>query len=146
MAKWKFVLVLACSVAIVLVAAILAVTIYLGGNGRGPEIMEAFPKQQIEANTPRLDKVDFAELEEVRVFLKFTQYDETYPVRRQINARRVGDDEDFPSVLKEQRSHFQQTVPVIIDAEPQVPWQHVVDVIAACRDQGLQFQFAAPRW
>jgi len=91
-------------------------------------------------------------LEEVRVFMKFNPNasDASHAVTRQVASTPVGDDAELRTVLRGMMANYQKAnlneVPVVIEAEPRVPWKEVVNVLSLCRLEGLtKLEFAAAK-
>ncbi len=91
-------------------------------------------------------------LEEIRVFLRFrpNAADASQAVTRHIGPTPVGDDQNFRDIVRGMVANYAKggvaDVPVIIDAEPLVPWKEVVNVMSLCRLEKLEkIEFAAGR-
>ena len=96
--------------------------------------------------------VQQVQLEEIRIFLRFNPQavDSSEAVRRAVMSTPVTDDNNMRDILRGLVANYAKTgladVPVIIDAEPLVPWKDVVNVLSLCRLEGLEkLQFAGPR-
>ncbi len=101
------------------------------------------PKDKGVHGTPITNPV----LEEIRVSLKWD--DGARAVERKLGARPVGDDRELGELLTASHADFvnlgKPDIPVIIDAEPRVPWKEVIGVLNVCKRQGLEkIEFAAP--
>jgi len=86
-------------------------------------------------------------LEEVRVFMKYDAG--TGNVLRKVNAKPVESDTDLAAMLVEGISKYKSLgrpdTPVIIDAEPEVPWKDVIHVMDLCKVNKLEkVELAAP--
>jgi biopolymer transport protein ExbD len=86
-------------------------------------------------------------LEEVRVFMKWDPA--TNQTLRKVNAKPVGSDEELGGLLVDGITKFRQLnrpdTPVIIDAEPAVPWHEVIKVMDICKKNKLdKVELAAP--
>ncbi len=96
--------------------------------------------------------VQQVQLEEIRIFLHFNPQagDSTEAVKRSVMSTPVTDDNNLRTVLRGLAANYVKTgqlgdVPVIIDADPLVPWKEVVNVLSLCRLENLQkLQFAGP--
>jgi hypothetical protein len=96
--------------------------------------------------------VDKIALEDIRIFLKYNANaaDTTEAVRRQVMSTPVTSDKHLVDLLLGAVANYKKLqlddVPVIIDAEPLVPWKEVVNVLSLCRSVGLQkLQFSGPK-
>ncbi len=105
------------------------------------------PKDRGVNATPVKD----VQLEEIRIFVRFNEKaaDSSQAVSRAIGARAVTDDNNLREVLRALVSTNKQAglgeVPVIIDAEPLVPWKDVIGVMNICKRNALEkIEFAAP--
>jgi biopolymer transport protein ExbD len=91
-------------------------------------------------------------LDEIRVTLRA---DERGAVTRSLGAREVGDDAELRSLLEEEVDAATKLRPddarVEVDAEPRVPWKHVLRVIDICgpgahgERRSLAVELAAPK-
>jgi biopolymer transport protein ExbD len=86
-------------------------------------------------------------LEEVRVFMKYEEA--TNEVIRKVNAKMVASDDELAELMKSGIEKFhslgKKETPVIIDAEPKVPWFEVIKVMDICKKNGLdKVELAAP--
>ena len=84
-------------------------------------------------------------LEEVRVFMKW----DGQATIRKVNAQMIGSDQEMGDVLFERIEKFHSLnrpdTPVIIDADPQVPWKDVIRVMDICKQRKLdKVELAAP--
>jgi biopolymer transport protein ExbD len=109
--------------------------------------MESWLPKDRGVQNVQVQKVD---IEEIRIFLRFDDKaaDAQAAVKRQIMSKPVTDDKNFLDVLRAQTANYKNLaeVPVIIDAEPQVPWREVVTSLSLCQQVGLQkLQFAGPK-
>jgi len=106
------------------------------------------PKDRGVNATPVV-KID---LEDIRIFLKYNANaaDTTEAVRRQVMSTPVTSDKHLVDLLQGAVANYKKLqlddVPVIIDAEPLVPWKEVVNVLSLCRGVGLKkLQFSGPK-
>ena len=82
-------------------------------------------------------------LEDIRIFLKYNPNaaDTTEAVRRQVMSTPVTSDKHLVDLILGLVANYKKLqlddVPVIIDAEPLVPWKEVVNVLSLCRLTGL---------
>lgn len=86
-------------------------------------------------------------LEEVRVFMKFDEA--TGATIRKVNAQLINSDEEMGSILVERIEKFKSLnrpdTPVIVDADPKVPWKDVILVMDICKRNKLEkVELAAP--
>ena len=86
-------------------------------------------------------------LDEIRVSLKWD--DANRQVVMKLGARQIESDTDLGDLLAQSHADFvnlgKPDVPVIIDAEPRVPWKSVVNVLNICKLKDLEkIEFAAP--
>jgi len=84
-------------------------------------------------------------LEETRVALYWDE--RTQSVRRQMGTRRVDDDAELQSLLRDARADWERagkpSMPVTLDAAGPVPWAAVVDVMNLCKRERIdRIQFA----
>jgi biopolymer transport protein ExbD len=89
--------------------------------------------------------VESGMLDEIRVALFWDPRSQS--VLRQFGARRVRDDGELQSMIREARSDWSRVghpaVPVTIDAEGAVPWKDVVDVMNLCKRERIdRIEFA----
>ncbi|NUN49633.1 MAG: biopolymer transporter ExbD [Candidatus Brocadiae bacterium] len=86
-------------------------------------------------------------LEEVRVFMKWDET--TGETIRKVNAKQVGSNEELGLIMLEGINKFRTLgkldTPVIVDAEPKVPWAKVIEVMDICKLNKLdKVELAAP--
>ena len=88
-------------------------------------------------------------LQEIRVALSWDQ--EEQRVRRQLGQRVVEDDEELAQLITDAHGDWARRnrpdVPLIIDGDPRVPWQdviEVVDIAKAVEIENLEFALGAP--
>ncbi|MCE9583511.1 MAG: biopolymer transporter ExbD [Planctomycetes bacterium] len=86
-------------------------------------------------------------LEEVRVFMKWDSA--TGLLTRKVNAQLIGSDEEMGAILQERIEKFKSLnrpdTPVIVDADPNVPWKDVITVMDICKSRKLEkVELAAP--
>ena len=86
-------------------------------------------------------------LEEVRVFMRWDEA--TGDVIRKVNAKPAGSDVELGQIMEDGIAKFKSLgrpdTPVIIDAEPKVPWKEVIKVMDICKQHKLEkVELAAP--
>lgn len=86
-------------------------------------------------------------LEEIRVILKWDN--DARRVITKLGARDVENEAALGELLSQSHADFENLgkpdVPVIIDAEPRVPWKAVIGVLNVCKRHNLEkIEFAAP--
>ena len=96
---------------------------------------------------PDTKAVPRVELEEVRVFIRWSAADQT--VSRQVGRVAVTSDKQLidrvKSLLGDYRRAGHETPPVVIDATPDVPWKDVVALLDLCQASGVErIEFAQP--
>ena len=84
-------------------------------------------------------------LEEIRVALFWDPARER--VVRQLGARRIADDAELETMLRDARTDWERAgrtaIPVTIDAAGLVPWREVIDVMNLCKRERIdQIEFA----
>jgi len=87
------------------------------------------------------------QLEEIRVFMRWEA--ERNVTTRKIGSTSIATDEELITAINARKGDYARanktTVPVIIDATPDVPWQDVVHVVDLCKHEKLsQIEFAEP--
>ena len=93
------------------------------------------------------DPVKNVVLEEIRVILRWDANSRATEMK--LGARAVANDSELGELLAASHADFvnlgKAEVPVIIDAEPHVPWKDVINVLNICKSHDLQkIEFAAP--
>jgi biopolymer transport protein ExbD len=96
-------------------------------------------------------KIDKVQVEEIRIFVRFNKdaADTSTAVTRSVGPNAVTSDEQMRTVLNGMRENFKKLnvsdYPVVIDAEPLVPWKDVVNVLSICKEERFEkLQFAGP--
>jgi biopolymer transport protein ExbD len=92
-------------------------------------------------------------LEEIRVFLYYRKdaTDASRAVVRKVGPNLITDDNHMRQILRALKSDYatsagRSDVPVIIEADPQVPWRDVVNVMSLARLEGLEkLEFAGAK-
>ncbi len=92
-------------------------------------------------------------LEEIRVFLRYNENatDASQAVIRAVGPNRITDDNHMRQILRTLKSDYATSagvsdVPVIIEADPKVPWRDVVNVMSLARLEGLEkLEFAGAK-
>jgi biopolymer transport protein ExbD len=97
------------------------------------------PKDKGVKATP----VDDIRLEEIRVFLRYTDTgDASTAITRAVGPKQVNSDASLQQELVQLKNHYANvgkgSPPVIIEADPQVPWKDVVNVMSLARLVGLE--------
>jgi len=97
------------------------------------------PKDKGVKATP----VDDIRLEEIRVFLRYTDTgDAATAITRAVGPKQVTSDAGLQQELVQLKNHYANvgkgSPPVIIEADPQVPWKDVVNVMSLARLVGLE--------
>jgi biopolymer transport protein ExbD len=101
------------------------------------------PKDKGVHGTPVSNPV----LEEIRVIMSLDK--ETNSVVRKLGARPIDSDQELGDLLVAMHQDFEKLnkgdIPVIIDAQPHVPWKEVINVMNICKKNSLEkIEFAAP--
>ena len=101
------------------------------------------PKDKGVHGTPMQSQV----LEEMRVSMRWD--DGSQSVETKFGSRPVANEQELGDLLSESHAEYvnrgKAETPVIIDAEPHVPWKAVIGVMNVCKKRELEhIEFAAP--